>query len=101
MEMLRAIAIGVIAGAIYVWPFAASKSYKQLVLNDVRQGRPVALLNKIISILVGGVVAIASIVAVRVLSSNALALMDFGLFLGAAAASGWLAWRYLYNAKRT
>jgi hypothetical protein len=44
MEILRALAIGAIAGAIYIWPFVASKSYKPLVLSGVRQGRAVALL---------------------------------------------------------
>jgi hypothetical protein len=37
MEIFRAFAIGVLAGAIYVWPFAACRSYKRLVLSGVRQ----------------------------------------------------------------
>jgi hypothetical protein len=97
MEILRAFAIGALAGAIYVWPFAASKTYKRLVLSGVRQGRAVALLKKIISMIVGLTVLLGSIIFVRAFSSKSLAAIDFGLFLGTAVASGWLAWRYLYN----
>jgi uncharacterized membrane protein len=87
----------VLAGAIYVWPFAASKSYKRLVLSGVRNGRAAALLRKIISMIVGAIVALCSIIFVRGFSSKSLAAIDFGLFLCAAIASGWLAWRYFYN----
>lgn len=97
MEILRAIAIGVLAGTIYVWPFAASKSYKRLVLSGVRPGRAVALLIKIISLMVGVTVSLGSIIFVLGFSSKSLAVVDFVLFLDAAVASGWLAWRYLYN----
>jgi hypothetical protein len=99
MEILRAIAIGVLAGAIYVWPFAATKSYKRLVLSGVRHGRSAALLIKIISLMVGLTVSLGSIIVVRGFSSKSLAIIDFVLFLGAALASGWLAWRYLYNSR--
>jgi hypothetical protein len=97
MEILRAFAIGALAGSIYVWPFAAGKSYKQLVLSGVRQGRAVALLKKIISMLVGLTVSVGSIIFVRGFSSKSSAAIDFGLFLCSAIASGWLVWRYLYN----
>jgi hypothetical protein len=97
MEILRAIAIGALAGAIYVWPFAASKSYKRLVLSGVRRGRAAALLIKIISLMVGVIVSLGSIIFVRGFSSKSLAVIDFVLFLGAAVTSSWLAWRYLYN----
>jgi hypothetical protein len=97
MEILRAFAIGALAGSIYVWPFAASKSYKQLVLSGVRQGRAAALLEKVISMIVGLTVSLGSIIFVRGFSSKSLAVVDFGLFLGTAIASGWLAWRYLYS----
>jgi len=70
MEMLRAVAVGALAGAIYVWPFAASKSYKRLVLSGVRHGRAAALLVKIISLIVGVIVALGSIIFVRGFSSN-------------------------------
>lgn len=53
MEIFRAFVIGALAGAIYVWPFAASKTYKRLVTSGVRQGRAVALMTKIISLIVG------------------------------------------------
>jgi hypothetical protein len=99
MEILRALAIGVLAGAIYAWPFAASKSYKRLVLTGVRQGRAIALLQKIVSLIVGAAVALGSIILVRVVSTESFALIDFVLFLGAAVAAGWLAWRYLYNSR--
>ena len=97
MEILRAFAIGALAGAIYVWPFAASKSYKQLVMSGVMQGRAVALLKKIISSIVGLIVLLGSIIFVRGFSSMSLAAIDFGLFLATAVASGWLAWRDIYN----
>jgi hypothetical protein len=97
MEILRALAIGALAGSIYVWPFAASKSYKQIVLSGVRQGRTVALLRKIISMIVGLTVSLGSIILVREFSSKSLAAIDFALFLGTAIASGWFAWRHLYN----
>lgn len=99
MEILRAVAIGALAGAIYVWPFAASKSYKRLVLSGVRHGRAAALLLKIISLIVGVIVFLGSIIFVRGFSSKSLAVVDFVLFLGAAVASGGLAWRYLYNSR--
>jgi hypothetical protein len=99
MEILRAFAIGALAGAIYVWPFAASRSYKRLVLSGVRHGRAAALLIKIISLMVGAIVSLGSIVLVRGFSSNSLAVIDFVLFLVAAGASGWLAWRYLYKSR--
>jgi hypothetical protein len=99
MEILRAIAIGALAGAIYVWPFAASKSYKRLVLSGVRHGRAAALLIKIISLLVGVTTSLGSIIFVRGFSSKSLAVIDFVLFLVAAVASGWLAWRYLYKSR--
>ena len=97
MEFFRAFVIGALAGAIYVWPFAASKSYKRLVTSGVRQGRAVALMAKIISLIVGLIALLASIIFVRGFSSKSLAAIDFCLFLAAAIASGWLAWRYFYN----
>jgi hypothetical protein len=97
MEILSAVIVGALAGAIYVWPFAASKSYKRLVLSDVRHGRAAALAKKIISIVVGAIAALGSIIFVRGFSSKSLAAIDFGMFLCAAIASGWLAWRYIYN----
>jgi hypothetical protein len=97
MEIFRAFVIGALAGAIYVWPFAASKSYKRLVTSGVRQGRAVALMKKIISLIVGLIVLLASIIVVRGFSSKSLAVIDFCLFLATAAASGWLAWHYFYN----
>jgi len=99
MEILRAVAIGALAGAIYVWPFAAGKSYKRLVLSGVRHGRAAALLIKIISLIAGVIVSLGSIIFVRGFSSKSLAVVDFVLFLGAAVASGGLAWRYLYNSR--
>ena len=70
MEIFRALVVGALAGAIYVWPFAASKSYKQLVLSGVRHGRAVALLRKIISMIIGAIVALGSIIFVRGFSSK-------------------------------
>jgi hypothetical protein len=86
-----------LAGAIYVWPFAASKFYKRLVIGGVRQGRIVALLKKIISLIVSLIVLLGSIIFVRGFSSKSLVAVDFCLFLATAVASGWLAWRYFYN----
>jgi hypothetical protein len=97
MEILRALVIGALAGAIYAWPFAASKLYKQLVVSGVRQGRSVAFLKKIISLIVGLMVFLGSIIFVRGFSSKSLAGIAFGLFLATAVASGWLAWRYFYK----
>jgi hypothetical protein len=97
MEIFRAFVIGALAGAIYVWPFAASKSYKRLVMSGVRQGRAIALMMKIISLIVGLIVFLASIIFVRGFSSKSLAAIDFCLFLVTAVASGWLAWRFFYN----
>ena len=97
MEIFRAFVIGALAGAIYVWPFAASKSYKRLVMSGVRQGRAVALMTKIISLIVGLVVFLVSIIFVRGFSSKSLAAIDFCLFLATAIASGWLAWRFFYS----
>jgi hypothetical protein len=73
MEIFRAFVIGALAGAIYIWPFAASKSYKRLVTSGVRQGRAVALMKKIISLIVGLIVLLASIIVVRGFSSKSLA----------------------------
>src|ERR1700689_865193 len=97
MEILRAVVVGALAGSIYVWPFAASKSYKRLVLSGVRQGRAAGLLKKIISIIVGALVALGSIIFVLGFSSKSLAAIDFGVFLCTAIGSGWLAWPYIYN----
>jgi hypothetical protein len=97
MEIFRAFVIGALAGAIYVWPFAASKSYKLLVLSGVRHGRAIALMTKIISLIVGLVVFLGSIIVVRRFSSKSLAAIDFCLFLATAVASGCLAWRFFYN----
>ena len=97
MEIFRAFVVGTLAGAIYVWPFAASKSYKRLVISGVRKGRAVALLKKVISLIVGLIVSVGSIILVRGFSSKSLAGIDFCLFLATAVASGWLAWRYFYN----
>jgi hypothetical protein len=97
MEIFRAFVIGALAGAIYVWPFAASQSYKRLVMSGVRQGRAVAFLKKIISLIVGLMVLLGSIIFVRGFSSKSLAAIDFGLFLATAVASGWFTWRYFYN----
>jgi hypothetical protein len=97
MEIFRAFVIGAIAGAIYVWPFAASKSYKRLVTSGVRHGRAFAFMAKIISLIVGLIVSLASIIFFRGFSSKSLAAIDFCLFLATALASGWLAWRYFYN----
>jgi hypothetical protein len=97
MEIFRTFATGALAGAIYVWPFAASKSYKRLVLSGVRQGRTAALLKRVISLIVGLAVLLGSVIFVRGFSSKSLAEIDFGLFLATAIASGWLAWRYFYN----
>jgi hypothetical protein len=97
MEIFRAFVIGALAGSIYVWPFAASKSYKRLVTSGVRQGRAVALMTKTISLIVGLIVLLASIIVVRGLSTKSWAVIDFCLFLATAVASGWLAWRYIYN----
>jgi hypothetical protein len=97
MEIFRAFVIGALAGAIYVWPFAASNSCKRLVMSGVRQGRAVALMTKIISLMVGLTVLLASIILVRGFSSKSLAAIDFCLFLATAVASGWLSWRFFYN----
>jgi hypothetical protein len=97
MEIFRAFVIGALAGAIYVWPFAASKTYKRLITSGVRQGRTVALMTKIISLIVTLIVFLASIIFIRGLSSKLLAAIDFCLFLSTAVAAGWLAWRYFYN----
>ena len=95
MEILRAVALGVLLGVIYVWPFAASRSYKQLIVSDVTTGRVVTLLQKIVSLIVGISVALAVVIVVRAFSSKARAWIDFMLFLGTALASGWLAWLYM------
>lgn len=100
MEVLRAVALGVLLGVIYVWPFAASRSYKRLIVSGVTTGRVVALLQKIVSLIVGISVALAAVIVVRAFSSKALAWIDFMLFLGTAVASGWLAWRYIYKIAR-
>jgi hypothetical protein len=97
MEMLRSLAIGLFVGAVYVWAFAASRSYKQLVLSNTGQGRGQALIKKVTSMLVALILAIGSIIVVRGTASNSLAAIDFCIFLGAAISSGWLAWRYFYN----
>src|ERR1039457_473384 len=100
VEILRAVALGVLLGVIYVWPFAASRSYKRLIVSGVTTGRIVALLQKIVSLIVWISVALAAVIVVRAFSSKALAWIDFMLFLGTAVASGWLAWRYIYKIPR-
>ena len=97
-EILRNIGLGLLAGIIYIWPFAASKSYKRLISSGVRVGRRVALFQKIISMIVGVCVALAAIIVVRAFSTKALAWIDFIAFLASAAVSGFFAWRYLYRA---
>lgn len=99
-EILRNVGIGLLAGVIYVWPFAASHSYKRLVSNDVREGRTVALLVKFVSMIVGACAAIAAIIVVRAFSTKPLAWIDFIVFLAAAIVSGVLAWRYLFKMRR-
>ena len=94
MEIFRAFVIGALAGAIYAWPFAASKSYGLLVMSGVTHGRAVALMTKIISLIVGLVVFLGSIIVVRGFSSKSLAAIDFCVFLATGVASGCLAWRF-------
>jgi hypothetical protein len=99
-EILRNIALGLLAGIIYVWPFAASKSYKRLISSGVRDGRRIALFQKIVSMIVAVCVALAAIIVVRAFSTRALAWVDFLAFLASVAISGLFAWRYLYRANR-
>lgn len=99
-EILRNIGLGLLAGVIYAWPFAASKSYKRLIVSGVRDGRRVALLQKIISLIVGVCVALAAIIVVRAFSTKELAWIDFLGFLVSALVSGLFAWRYFYKAAR-
>jgi hypothetical protein len=101
LEILRSAGIGLIAGVIYMWPFAASKSYKNLILSGVMEGRFAALLQKIVSLMVGGCAAIGAIIVVRAFSARELAWIDFLSFLASAGASGWFAWRYLYRIRRS
>lgn len=100
-EILRNIGLGLLAGVIYAWPFAASKSYKRLIVSGVREGRFVALLQKIISLIVGVCIALAAIIVVRAFATKELAWIDFLAFLVSALVSGLLAWRYLYKAGRS
>ena len=97
-EILRIIGLGLLAGVIYAWPFSASKSYKRLIVNGVREGRLVALLQKIISLIVGVCIALAAIVVVRAFATKELAWIDFLAFLASALVSALLAWRYFYKA---
>jgi hypothetical protein len=100
MEIFRAFAIGVVTGVIYAWPFAASGSYKRLLMSGIREGRGAALLKKTVSLVVGVLVALGGFILVGGLSTQAFAWIDLILFLSAAAASGWLAWRYIYSGPR-
>ena len=100
LEILRNVGLGLVAGIIYVWPFAASKTYKHLVLSGVREGRFIALLQKIASLIVATFAALAAIIVVRAFSTRNLAWIDFLSFLACSIASGWFAWRYLYKAGR-
>lgn len=99
-EILLNAGVGLLAGAIYVWPFAASKAYKRIVLSGAREGRAVALLQKIVALIVATVTALAAIIVVRAFSSKPLAWIDFLSFLVCAAASGWFGWRHLYRIAR-
>jgi hypothetical protein len=69
VEILRAVALGVLLGVIYVWPFAASRSYKRLIVSGVTTGRVVALLQKIVSLIVGiSVLLLPSLLCVHFLA---------------------------------
>ena len=90
MEIFRAFVVGTLAGAIYVWPFAASKSYKRLVISGVRKGRAVALLKKVISLIVGLIVSVGSIILVRgFLASHWRELISACSLLPQSRQDGW------------
>jgi hypothetical protein len=100
-EILRNIGLGLLAGVIYAWPFAASKSYKRLIATGVSEGRLVALLQKIISLIVGVCVALGAIILVRAFSTKEWAWIDFLAFLVSALVSGLFAWRNFYKTARS
>jgi hypothetical protein len=92
MEVFISLFLGVIGGAIYTWPFIASKSYKRLVTSRVKEGRAVALLMKVISMVLTLPLTIFIIIAVRAFASKALAVTDLLVCLGTGAISFWVVW---------